>query len=367
MATSNRPDYEIISAPFCTGVDGPPHGTNLFFTPTTCFESRDPTAKEDLDIAVLYAEGAAKIADLKYPKEMDSLTTAFMSYDEPLYPIPVGASVFYFVLIAWITTFYFTYLGRKVLSNLKQKLDLHPESNKFPNLPLCWLQQSKRESELRREVRNTWAHLAKRYLLSPNDPLLANVDQILGIVNWHDFEKCKNTWSLIKTVLRLNALFLKIRKTNADGRRSFEILRDRDLTRVPMDGDKVQRVFEEDDDMQSYIGDSLHYQTTESTIMTDSTITTAASIRKPDDSHMDPKLRQDHIQLSPSVRPIAPAHKTDKSKSVTLQKGQKPDFKSKGKVAISNKPTKNKSKVTTFNDEAIHHEDSSDQPFDGGA
>ncbi|CAL8112880.1 unnamed protein product [Orchesella dallaii] len=363
MATRIRPSYEKISLPFCDGELGTDHNPNEYFTPTTCFESRDPTAKDDLDLAVLYAEGTAKIADIKYPKEMDSLTAAFMSYDEPLYPIPVGASVFYFVLIAWITTFYFTYLGRKILSNLKHKLDLHPESNKFPNLPLCWLQQSKREAELRREVRNTWAHLAKRYLLSPNDPLLANVDQILGIVNWHDFEKCKNTWSLIKTVLRLNALFLKIRR-NDDNGAAFEILRDRDLTRVPMDGDKVLRVFEEGDKFEM---ESLQYKRSSvKSFSSDMFVSYYDYLGKPEDGHPDKKGQQNG---PPSVRPIAPPHKTDKSKSVTLAKGHKPETKSKVKVGISNKvtPKNNISKVTSFNDEASHYEETSDAPTEGGA
>lgn len=220
----------------------------IFSTPTSCFETLDPTAPDNIEIGALYAEGMAKIQHEMYPEEVHVVSEAFMPYDEPLHPIPVGASVFYIIMIAMIVTFYFTYLGRKVLVKFKEKLDLHPESDRFPNLPLCWLQQGKREAELRREVRNTWAWLARRYLLSPNDPLLANVDQVLGLVNWHDFEVSRDTWSLVKVILTMNAMYVKVRKHKQEGRKSFEIIKDINLAkRKSMENDPIQitRVFED--------------------------------------------------------------------------------------------------------------------------
>lgn len=101
---------------------------------------------------------------------------------------------------------------------------------------------------MRREVRNTWAWLARRYLLSPNDPLLANVDQVMGLVNWHDFEVSRTTWSLIRVILTVNALYVKVKRDRAAKAKQFEIIRDVGLAKDKSREDdpiQVTRVFEE--------------------------------------------------------------------------------------------------------------------------
>jgi len=103
-------------------------------------------------------------------------------------------------------------------------MNLRPHTAKFPSLPLYWLQQSKREISLRREFRNTWAWLAKRYLLSPDDPLLGDIDEVMGRTTWADFHVPRGTWSTIDVTLKLNHLCLETEE-NADGQKVYKVRR----------------------------------------------------------------------------------------------------------------------------------------------
>lgn len=110
--------------------------------PQLCFHSFLPKQhnfnSNEFNPYILRVDGALKIANTKYPEEVHNLMEAMMSYDEPVHPIPVGASVFYFILIAWMCTFYISYFGRKLLASFKEGLNLYPDSSKFPSLPLYW-------------------------------------------------------------------------------------------------------------------------------------------------------------------------------------------------------------------------------------
>jgi hypothetical protein len=128
-----------------------------------------------------------------YP-EHKPFETALIGFDEPLYPIPVGASVYFVFIISVLALWYMIAFCNYAFYDVKKELNLHPQTAKFPFLPLYWLQQSKRELSLRREFRNTWAWLAKRYLLHPEDPLVGDIDEVMGRTTWSDFNVTRNTW-----------------------------------------------------------------------------------------------------------------------------------------------------------------------------
>lgn len=109
-----------------------------YLTPTTCFEARDLTERDDIKTAILYAEGMASLSHKKHPYRNFITREAFLPFDEPLYPIPIGPSIYYFVMTAWMTIFYLTCLFKLIMRKVEKKLDLHPEASRFPNIPLYW-------------------------------------------------------------------------------------------------------------------------------------------------------------------------------------------------------------------------------------
>lgn len=120
---------------------------------------------------ILNAIGSLKLKNAIFPI-YNNHWVALISFDEPLYPIPLGASVYFCLCIALLFSYFMTKFIRTFFNSTRKKLLLHPQTAKLPHLPLYWLQQSAREQSLKREVRNTWAWLAKKFMLSPADPLL---------------------------------------------------------------------------------------------------------------------------------------------------------------------------------------------------
>jgi hypothetical protein len=100
---------------------------------------------------------------------------ALIEFDEPLYPIPLGASVWFFLCLGLLFCYYISKLIKRCFASTKDKLNLRPVTAKLPFIPLYWLQQTPREVALKREVRSTWAWLAKKYVFSTNDPLLGKL------------------------------------------------------------------------------------------------------------------------------------------------------------------------------------------------
>ncbi|CAL8109349.1 unnamed protein product [Orchesella dallaii] len=119
------------------------------------------------------------------------------------HPVPTGASSYFMVLFTVIFTWYFNNFIHRLFMHHLEHINLFPVTDHFPNIKLYMLQQSRRESLLHRNMRNTWAWLARTYLLQPSDPLV-NPDEV--IKTWTDFHLPQNVWAIIKAVLRVNAL-----------------------------------------------------------------------------------------------------------------------------------------------------------------
>jgi hypothetical protein len=178
----------------------------------------DPTTTEDpvevekkatiarLQDAYIAARSGLSTRKL-YPHHLQ-WTKILKRYSETPFPFLFGPSIYFFCLVLIFISWYIKYCVGKALRSIAETIDLFPETNRFPNVNLYSLQQSKREARLRREARNTWAWMARKYLLLPNDP---NVSSTVFSTTWSDFDLPKNVWGIVRAVMKVNAWYNRAR------------------------------------------------------------------------------------------------------------------------------------------------------------
>lgn len=148
---------------------------------------------------------------LIYPEEVDAYLS-LIHYDEIPTPIPFGPSVWFIIITTLALVWYMTAAVEFLIRRYTPNYELYPKTEAFPRLYVHWLQQSKRECNLRREARNTWCYTAKTLLMSPEDPLM-DIDEACS-TSWADMQHHRNIWQIVRVVVIANGMLRQIRERN---------------------------------------------------------------------------------------------------------------------------------------------------------